>query len=394
MAQPVLLRQWCGRIIVDEDEVGRSAFCDLAQRQAEELAGDARIMAEQGGGGGLKARRGIAVQEVLAPEGSAHLGTHAGGHGVGAQARQDPLFMEPGEIGDADRIIEIGLGIVDQGCAGGGQQLHLALTEVDAVGGDRSGSEYALAVQPFNHALPVMTHCVLLVHCILGGVDVKAAAEIVAEGGRSRQGLVAEGEGGVQPEHRRDAGIVALPAGADKGGVLLQPRAGRSGAVAVGNFVAEAAAQAGCMESPGDGLERAADRAGTGVMIDQGGGAAADCLQQDREGAPVAVLEGEGLVEPPPEILQHRLERLRRRGFGQPARKGAVAVGVGVDQAGHENFSGCVDDPGAEQAAGSDCRLLSDGTSGAECFGGCDGLYRSRLDEEGVVVEHPVRIAR
>ena len=164
------------------------------------------------------------------------------------------------------------------------------------------------------------------------------------------------------------------------------------------------------MKSLGDGLERAANGAGTGMMIDQGGGAAADRLQQGGEGTPVAVLEGEGLVEPPPEIVKHRLERLRRHGFGQSAREGTVAVGMGVDKAGHEDFSGRVD--GSD--AGGDCkiqsRLLTEGlvrgqctgrgrvtvsglrTSrkcGAECSGGCGGLYHSRLDEEGVIVEHP-----
>ena len=173
------------------------------------------------------------MQKVLAPEGGAHLRPHAGGHGVSTQSRQHTSLVEGCEIGDADRIVEIGLGIVDQGGAGFGQQRHLPLIEVDTVGGDRSGPEEAVVVQPLDHALAVMAQRVLLVYSGLGGVDVKAAAEIMAEGGRSRQGLAAEGEGGMQPEHRPDTQIATLPAGAYEGGVLLQSCAGCLGAVPV-----------------------------------------------------------------------------------------------------------------------------------------------------------------
>ena len=165
---------------------------------------------------------------------------------------------------------------------------------------------------------------------------------------------------------------------ADEGDILLQAFPGNARAVAVGEFVAEAGAEAGLADGFVDGGEGAAHGVGAGVVVDERRCAVTDAVQQRHQGAVVAVLGGQGRVEPPPEVLQHFDEVASRLGFRKAAGEGAVEVGVGIDEARSHQLARGVDPlPGGDLQPGC----------------GSDAGDHSVLDENGMVVEDGWRCA-
>jgi len=65
----------------------------------------------------------------------------------------------------------------------------------------------------------------------------------------------------------------------------------------------------------------------------------ADRAEQRNERAVVAILLGQRRIQPPPEILEHLIEIFGRLGLGQPASEAAVKMGVGIDEAGQNDFA-------------------------------------------------------
>ena len=122
----------------------------------------------------------------------------------------------------------------------------------------------------------------------------------------------------------------------------------------------------------GDALQRARDRPGAGVVVDQGRRAVADGGQHHDQGAVVGVLERQLAVEPPPEVAQHFVEVVGRLGLAQAAHQRAVEVHVGVDEAGHDQLAAGVDR----------ARFL-----GAQLAGWGDPGDPAVLDEQAVPVE-------
>ena len=114
-----------------------------------------------------------------------------------------------------------------------------------------------------------------------------------------------------------------------------------AGTVPVRGLVAEAGADA---DEPGDvrhPLQRPRDGVGAGVVVEDRRHAVADALDERGARVQLHVLQGEQPVQAPPEVLEDLGEAPGRLVDRHPARVGAVGVGVGVDQASH-------DDPAAD----------------------------------------------
>ena len=128
----------------------------------------------------------------------------------------------------------------------------------------------------------------------------KAAIQLPAQTGGGFQRFVAQREGSVQAEKRPKAWIVRLVAVADELHVFLQPLPGFFGAVPVGDLVAQAGADPGPLDRRGDVLQRLHDGAGAGMVVENGGHPMTDSVDQQEQGAVIAVLGGQGLIQPPP----------------------------------------------------------------------------------------------
>ena len=118
-----------------------------------------------------------------------------------------------------------------------------------------------------------------------------------------------------------------------------RPSCAALGAVAVGDLVAEAGAKARLAHGARDRVERAAHGAGARVVVDEGRRAVADRVDERHEGALVAVLGGERGVQPPPQVAQDAHEVPGRPGLREAPGERAVEVGVGVDEAGHDDLA-------------------------------------------------------
>jgi hypothetical protein len=214
----------------------------------------------------------------------------------------------------------------------------------------------------------VFPHVVLLVGGRLGGVHVEAGAELTAHGGGAVQRGVAQGERGVEAEQGAELRVFLFLAAADERGVFLQSGLGHVGAVAVRDLVAEAGAEARRLHRAGDRVERAADGAGAGVVIDEGRGAAPHRRQRHDQRADIGVVQSEPAVQPPPQVAELFHEVARRLGLAQ-------APHQGVDPAGQHRLPGGVDDAGA---------------GGVHLGGRRDPADAAILDADGVVPQHPV----
>ena len=117
---------------------------------------------------------------------------------------------------------------------------------------------------------------------------------------------------------------------------------------------------------------------GAGVVVYERRGAVTDRIQQGNQRAVVAILGGQGRVEPPPEVLQHVHEIPGRSGLGQAAREGAVEMGVGIDEAGSHHFARGVNALAAKRL---------------NWFLGSDAGDIAVLDEDGVARQDGGRLA-
>ena len=227
-------------------------------------------------------------------------------------------------------------------------------------------------------ALAVALEVVGHVRRRFGDVDMEADAEVVAHLGGRGQGRVADGEGRVEAEEGAEEGR-SPPRSAGEGGVLLEPLLRDRLAVAVGELVAEAGAEARLLHGLGDEVQGAAHGAGAGVVVDEGRGALPDGVDQHDLGAELDVVEAQLPVQAPPEVLEHLLEVAARRGLAEAPHQGGVEVHVGVDEARHDDLAPGVDD--AVEGA-LDLRL------------GRDAGDAAALEEQGLVLEHPAGLPK
>ena len=82
------------------------------------------------------------------------------------------------------------------------EQIHFALIDVDAMRGDGTRAENLKFLQSFNDTFTAMLERPILIALRLGNVDMKAGAQLVADGRSFFHRGIGNREGGVQPEER------------------------------------------------------------------------------------------------------------------------------------------------------------------------------------------------
>ena len=165
-------------------------------------------------------------------------------------------------------------------------------------------------------------------------------------------------------EHGGQHGILALLAEADPVVVLLDGLEALLLAVPVADLVAQAGPDAEAAGAGGDLKQGAGDLGVGGVVVEDGGDALLDAVDQQRVGAGPAALQGQLAVHGPPGAVQHLVEIGGIVAHdGQAAGQGGVDVGVGVDEGGHDDAAPGVDDLGVGvfEAQGGLLAHLGDG---------------------------------
>ena len=199
------------------------------------------------------------------------------------------------------------------------------------MGDDGARPQHPVAVEAVNGAQAVLAQRTLLVGAALGGVDMEA--HVVGFGGAALvQRGVGQGQRGVEAEQSRQLRAALAPTAFDEASVLADARLGAFGAVTVSYLVAQAGAQPGLTHGVGDDVQRAVHRVGAGVVVYESCRATAHRVHQAGHRAPVDIVQGERLVQGPPQAGQDFGEVAGGgAGDGEAARIGAVEVGVGAD---------------------------------------------------------------
>jgi len=309
------------------------------------------------------------VQEICNFQGFEHVA----GIAVAAEADADAALHHVEDGGAADGVAHVGFRIVHDAGAGVAEDADLSIVNVDAVGGDGAAAEEAEVVEAVDDALAVFALAMSYVRGGFRGVDVEAGVETGGHLRGAGEGAVTEGEGGVQAEESAEQAIAGLAAELEEGTILTQALVGDGFAIAVRDFVTEAAADAGLLGRVCNAEEAAGDGVGAGVMIEDGGDAVADAIDHADHGAGVGVIEGEDFIEAPPEAFENLQEGFGRVSFeGHASGEGAVEMEMGVDEAGHD-----------EAATGID--RLGHGVALAQRGGGADRDNEAIVDGDATV---------
>ena len=178
----------------------------------------------------------------------------------------------------------------------------------------------------------------------LGHVDVEAGAAVVFLHHGVQRG-VGQGEQGVAAEHGGEHGVFFFLAAADEIAVFADGRVPLLCAVPVRHLVAEAGAHAQLLYGFGDGVKGPFDPAVARVMVEHGGAAGADAVDEGGVGGAEGAFLVQSAVDGPPHAFQY-LQKVR--GIvaldGQAPGQGAVDVGMDVDEGGHDESAPGVDE--------------------------------------------------
>ena len=217
---------------------------------------------------------------------------------------------------------------------------------MDAVTEDGLGAEDAVILKALDGTAAVVLEGIVHVVHALGDMDVIAGAAVVGLD-HAVEGLIGDGEERVTAEHRREHGILALLAFRDEVGIFLDGLQALLLAVAVGDLIAQAGAQAETLALLGDGVQRAGDLAVAGVVVEHGGDALLDGVDVERGGAGLGAVHHQVAVDGPPRSVEDLVEVCRVvADDGQAARERGIDVGVRVDEGGHDDAALGVDDLG------------------------------------------------
>jgi len=343
VAVDILVGERGVRLVVHHDDVGRRALFEHAQLVREVLGADFCVVLEehvrdlapgdvrQAGVQTLHAERGLeGLDHVVRP-------------GVGAETDQDAVLCERKHGADADGIGHVGFGVVDDHGVGVLDELDLRRIHMDAVAEDGFLAEDAVVVQALDGAAAVVLQAVVDVVHALGDMDVIAGAAVVGLD-HAVEGLVGNREERVAAEHGGEHRVLFLFAVGDPVGVLLDGLQALLLAVAVGDLIAQAGANAELLGGFADLEQRAGDLAVGGVVIEDRRDALLDAVNVKGVGRSAGALERQLAVHGPPRSVEHLVES---RGVvaddGQAARQRGVDVRVRVDEGGHDDAAARVD---------------------------------------------------
>ena len=125
------------------------------------------------------------------------------------------------------------------------QQIDFAVVDMDTVRGEGPAAEDTEIAPALDDALPVLALALIYVGRCLRGMHMKAGVKIRSHFAAARQRFVTQRKGGVQTKEAAELTISGSLAVLKKRAILLDPLRGNIGAVAVGDLIAKAAAQAG-----------------------------------------------------------------------------------------------------------------------------------------------------
>ena len=270
--------------------------------------------------------------------GDLHRLEHVGGVAIGAEADADAAAHHFKHGGAAHGIAHVGLGIVDHVRSAVAQQIDLAVIDMDAMRGESSAPRMPRSRHRSTTRIPCSRRQWSTSDSASAVCTWNPASKSAATWRQRASVLSLKVKEACRPKSPRSWLSGEFLVMLEKRAILLDSLRSNFGAVAIGDLVAKTAAQAGQQRGVGDAKQAARHSAGAGVMIEDCGHAIADAVDHAHHGAPIDVVEGERLVEPPPEALQNLSEVARRSIFERhAAREGAVEMGVGVDEPGQDD---------------------------------------------------------
>src|ERR1035437_11113436 len=146
------------------------------------------------------------------------------------------------------------------------------------MGGYRLAAQDAVVVQAFDHSHSMLAVALVHIGLCLRNVNMKTCTEFLCKQSATGHGLVAHGKGGVQPEEPPEQGVLGLLAVREECPVFRDALIRNFRAVAIHDLIAETTAHTGLARGLCDTEEAAGYRAGTGVVIEDGGGAVLDAV--------------------------------------------------------------------------------------------------------------------
>src|ERR1035437_8260415 len=114
-----------------------------------------------------------------------------------------------------------------------------------AVGGDGLATQDDVVVQALDHTLSILTLAVSHISLCLRNVNMKACTEFLCKQRTTCHGLVAHGEGSVQPEESPQKAVIGLLAVREECPIFLDALIRNFRAVAIRDLIAETTAHAG-----------------------------------------------------------------------------------------------------------------------------------------------------
>ena len=188
-----------------------------------------------------------------------------------------------------------------------------------------------------HHSLPILALTLGHISLRLRNVNMKAGVEFRGKASAAGKGLVAQSKRSVQPEKSFQQAAFGLLAAFEERPIFLDALIRNLRAFAIRDLVAKTTAHTGPSRGLRDAEQAAGHRAGAGMMVENGGRSIFDAVDKRHHSAQIHILQGENLIQPPPDTLQDLQEVARSSIFqSHSTSKRAVQMHVSVDQPWHD----------------------------------------------------------
>jgi len=329
------------RVVIEQQEISEAARLKTTNGVLEELAGDEGVVAEEEVEGLHSANTGVLSLELVDEAAATVLLEHIIGHTISAETDTDTLGKHVPDARNTDSIVLVALGVGHDVGVSASDDVNLIVVKEDTVAHDGVLTKHTELLKTRDATHAVHTHALILIVLTLSDVDVETsvdAREVLAElldlCDGLLQGFIAAGEGSVETKGSTEERVLLLSTLAHEADVLLDTLLCTGDAVTVSNLVAEASTGTALGGGTGDVIKRADDAIRAGVVVDDAGSTALECLGSEDLGAEVVGFLVEGTVQTPPEALEDLEEGLGRFiDETHTAGVQAVVVTVATDEA-------------------------------------------------------------
>ena len=320
-------------MVIGQDDVGCGPGRELAQRLRPEQACNPRVVGHRHLHNLVGAHHPrVAARLLVRKIDGLHFCKHVVAKAVVPQSETDAALQQFERTLRTNRVVHVRARLVRHVRARVAQYVHLVVVNMDTVRGNGPCTEHLCAVEALYNPCSKFAQAVCLVSHIFGHVHVKTAAgplrgidTAFQRTSRERKRRV-QAEGGAQQRMRHRV------LGANKALILGDAGERPFGPVAIRNLIGARHAHTGLLCTIGDHIQRALNRIGAGVMVDQARRAVADCVHQRRQCRVANVLQVKRLVQPPPQFLQD-FDKVPRRLSAErhAARERPIKVGVAAN---------------------------------------------------------------